>query len=189
MIFTMIHELFEHAFSTSLEMKVRFDIGLQFLFIRSRPSFLSRGLTMAIFHSSENSPVVRHRLTIFVMMGRQATSNCLRVLVGMMSNLQCLLFMFIITVHTSISVSGQKYTNMGISCCMGLYGMLMKFSLIFSILDRKNSAKSSASSSSVLLGGIGFCIVLPVSLLTRWKSPLVSFLQSRTFLLIDCFLK
>ena len=59
---------------------------------------------------------------------------------------------------------------------MALYaGMLMNVSLIASIFYRKNLAKSSASSSSVLLGGKGFCIVLPVSLLTRWKSSLVSF--------------
>ena len=145
---------------------------------------------MAVFHFSQNSVVVRDMLKIHVMMGMQATSICLRVLAGMMSNSQCLFFMFIIAVHTSISVSGQKDTNFGITCCTGLYAsVLMNFPLISSILDRKNSAKSSASFLSVLLSGKGFCVVLLVNLLTRWKSSLVSFLQSRTFLLIDCFLK
>ena len=41
---------------------------------------------MAVFHSSQNSPVVRDSLTIHVMMGRKTSSICLRVLVGMMSN-------------------------------------------------------------------------------------------------------
>ena len=49
--------------------------------------------------------------------------------------------MLIINVHISVSVSGQKDTNLEISCCMGLHaGMLINFSLIFSILERKNSA-------------------------------------------------
>ena len=68
--------------------------------------------------------------------------------------------------------------------CAALYaGLLMNVSLIFSILDRKNLAKSSASSSSVFLGSKGFCVVLPVSLLTRWRvlwcpscSPRLSYL-------------
>ena len=120
---------------------------------------------MAVFHSSQNS-IVRDRLTICVMMGRQASSIFLRVPVVMMSNSQCLFFMFIITVCTSISVNGHKDANLGVSCCAGLY-VLMKFSLIFSILDRKNLAKSSTSSLSVLLGGKRFCVVLPVSLLTN----------------------
>ena len=78
-----------------------------------------------------------------------------------------------------------KGCNLGVSCCEALYaGMLMKVLLIFSIFDRKNLAKSSASSSSVLLSGKGFYVVLPVSLLTRQKSTLVSFLQSKTLLLI-----
>ena len=78
-----------------------------------------------------------------------------------------------------------KDKNLEISSCMGLYaGMLVNCFLIFSILDRKNSMKSSDSSSYVLLGGIGFCAVLPVSLLTSWKSSVVSFLKSRNFLLI-----
>ena len=42
--------------------------------------------------------------------------------------------------------------------------------------DGKNLAKPSASSSSVLLSGKGLCVVLPVSLLTRQKSSLVSLL-------------
>ena len=70
--------------------------------------FLSKGLTTAVFHSSQNSPFVRDRFTIWVIMGRQASSICLRVLVGMMSSSQCLFFMFIMTVHTSISVSGER---------------------------------------------------------------------------------
>ena len=54
----------------------------------------------------------------------------LTTLAEMMSNSQCLFFMFIITVHTAVSVSGQKDTNLGISCCTGLYaGMLVNFPL------------------------------------------------------------
>ena len=60
---------------------------------------------MSVFHSSQNSPLVRDSLTIWVIVGRQASSICLRVLVGMMSNSQCL-FMFIMTVQTSVSVNG-----------------------------------------------------------------------------------
>ena len=113
-------------------------------------------------------------------MGRQASSICLRVLVGMMSSSQCLFFMAIITVHTPTSVSGWKDANLGVPCYVALYaGLLMNVSLMFSILDRKNLVKSSASSSSVLFSGKGFCVVLPLSLLTRQKSSLVSFLQSK----------
>ena len=105
-----------------------------------------------------------------------------------MSSSQCLFFMFIITVHTSTLVTGWKDANLEVSCCVALYaGLLMNVSLISSILDRKNLAKSSASSSSVLMGGKGFCVVLPVSLFTRQKSSLVSFFQSNILLLTDCF--
>ena len=38
---------------------------------------------------------------------------------------------------------------------------------------RKNLVQSSAGSSSVLLGGKGFCVVLPVSLLTKASSVFV----------------
>ena len=58
---------------------------------------------------------------------------------------------------------------------MALYaGLLVNASLIFSIFDRKNLAKLCASSSSILSSGKGFCVVLPVSLLSRQKSSLVS---------------
>ena len=65
----------------------------------------------------------------------------------------------------------------------------MNASLISYVFHRKNLAKSSAGSSFVLLGGKGFCDVLPISLLTRWKIFSMSFLQSKTPLLIDGFLK
>ena len=108
----------------------------------------------------------------------------------MMLSLQCLFFIFIMTAHTSDSASGQKDVNLDMLHCMASYdGVPVNDSLIFSILDRKNLAKSSESSSTVLLGGRGFCVVLPVSLLTRRKSSLVLFLQSRILLLIDCCLK
>ena len=88
---------------------------------------------------------------------------------------------------TSDSMSGQKDVKLGMLYCMASYdGVPVNDSLIFSILDRKNLAKSSASSSLVLLGGRGFCVVLPVSLLTWRKSSLVLFLQSRILLLINC---
>ena len=151
-------------------MRGRFDQSIGLVY-QVQARFLCRGLTMAVFHSSQNSPVVRDRLTIWIIVGREASSICLRVLVGMMSNSQCLFFMFIMTVHASVSVSGCEDENLRVSCCAGLYnGMFMNFSLIFSIFDRKNLVKCFASSSSVLLGGKGFCVVLPISLLTRWKS-------------------
>ena len=119
-------------------MKGRFDIGLYFLFIRSTLGFLSRGLTTTVFHSLQNSPLVRDRLTIWVIVGRQASGICLRVLVRMMSSSQCLFFMCIIIVCTSISVSGWKDANLGVTYCAALYaGMLMNVSLIFSVSDKE----------------------------------------------------
>ena len=150
----------------------------------------SRGLTPVTFQSSQNSPFVRDRLTICVMAGRQASSICLRVLLGMMSSLQCLSFIFIMTAHTSDSMSGQKDVNFGLLYCKATYGgVSINDSLIFFILDRKYLVKSSVSSSSVLLGCKRFCAVLPISLLTRRKGSLALFLQSSILLLIDCCLK
>ena len=94
------------------------------------------------------------------------------------------------TAHTLNSVSGQKDENLDMLCCKAAYdGVSMSDSrYFFLILDRKYPAKSSASSSSVLLGGKGFCAVLPISLLTRRKSSLALFLQSNILLLNDCCL-
>ena len=89
-------------------------------------------MTTATFQSLQNSPFVRDRLTIYVMTGRQASSICLRVLVGMMSSLQCLFFIFIMTVHTSDSVSGHKDVNLGLLYCKAAYDSVsMNDSLIF----------------------------------------------------------
>ena len=63
------------------------------------------------------------------------------------------------------------------------------FLLFFSILDKKYPVKSSASSSLVLLGGRGFCAMLPMSLLARRNSSLALPLQSSILLLNDCHLK
>ena len=94
------------------------------------------------------------------------------------------------TAHTSDSVSGKKDVNLGMLGSNAAYDdVSMSDSLIFSILDRKYMAKSSAGSSLVLLGGKGFCAVLPIGLLTRRKISLALFLQSSILLLNDSCLK
>ena len=131
MVFTVTQELFEHAFFYKFRDEWQVWYWSVVIVYQIQARFLSTGLTMAVFHSSQNSPNARDRLMIWVITGRQASSICLRVLLGWCLVHKCLFFIFIITVCTSISVSDWKEENLGVSWCMALYvGMLVNASLI-----------------------------------------------------------
>ena len=58
------------ARSTILEMNARLLTGLKFCLISSKPIFLIRGLTTAVFHLVLNSLLVSEVLTILVIRGQ-----------------------------------------------------------------------------------------------------------------------
>ena len=155
------------------------------------PRFLSRDLTTAVFHCSQNCPIVRDRLAIWVVMGRQPSSICLRVLVRMKSSSQCLFFMFIITVDTSTTVSGRKDANLGESpavqpCMLVCWWMFPLFSQywIWRIWQRLLPVPH-------LFCWVAWHFVL-CGLLVCWLEGRVLWCPScipRLLLLIDCFLK
>ena len=83
----------------------------------------------------------------------------------MVSSSQLLFFISIISLCILQGVSGKKFVNFSTSVSVGLYAVtvLIYSPILLIFFSRKNVAKSSASFSSVLHGGIGFSIIFPDS--------------------------
>ena len=74
--------------SVTLEMDVRLLTGLKLGKLNSNPSFLSKGLTTAVFHSLQNSPLPREMLTILVISVITFGSIFFNITVGIASSSQ-----------------------------------------------------------------------------------------------------
>ena len=118
-------------FSISFERKQKLDTGLQFLWIRSRPTFLSMDLTMA-------APCVWEMLTYCIIVLKHLGGSCFSKLVGIGSSLQDLVFMLNVSFLTSSSVRVANLLNNGAFHGLAVYfSVSSKSSLIAFILLRK----------------------------------------------------
>ena len=145
---------------------------------------------MASFQSVMKSPLVSDMLTMCVMHGRQAVIISFNISVLIWSSLQFLVFILIISLLTSSSMSGLKLVSFGLLVsAMGQYCEVpVKDCHILVILLEKNSAKLSAISSLVLPSGSGFWVLHPLRLFTILKSCLVSLMLSIICFVIICLL-
>ena len=139
----------------------------------------------------EKAPSVSDLFMSLVIVSIISGTIVLNRLAGTESVSQVLVFIALIILITSSSVSGVRL-NRGVNLSSdGSYlGCPCKLDLIFSIFSIKKSANIFAKSSSDWLGGNGFSDFVLVKLVTRAYKLLVSCLQSSTFsvsvfLLID----
>ena len=143
------------AHSTILEMNARLLTGLKFCLISSKPIFLIRGLTTAVFHLVLNSLLVSEVLTILVIRGQTVGRIFLSMLVGMSSSLQDLDFICLIIRAVCFSINGANFLSNGtdVSVIASYWVIPLNSSLICKILFWKKFTKSSARSSFVLCVG------------------------------------
>ena len=125
-------------FSTTFERKLRLDTGLHFLWIRSRPAFLSRRSDNGCLPPLLNTSCVWDILNICMTVLKYFGSNCFNKSVGIGSSLQVLVVMLNISFLTSSLVRGANLLNKGAFDGLGVYcSVSSKSSLTVSLLLRK----------------------------------------------------
>ena len=129
----------------------------------------------------EKAPSVSDLFISLVIISTIYGTIFLNRLVGIGSVSQVLVFIALMVLITSSSVTGVRLNRGVILSSDGSYlGCPSKLDLIFSIFSMKKSANIFAKSSSDWLGGNGFSDFVPVKLATRTYKPSVSCLQSFT---------
>ena len=137
----------------------------------SRPDFLSRGFTIALFQMHGKVPEVKDKLISLVINGRKTSGCVFSSLVGMISDKQVVGFALDSSHLTSLRVTDLKDNILGRS--FGKVKGTLRWSsglkdlCMVSILSWKKHAKPSASDASEP-GGIGFP---PCSLVRESNSP------------------
>ena len=179
-------------FSINFDRKGRLLTGLKLVLISSRPTFLSRGFTSAIFQLDAKTPWPNDTLTSFVMNSTINGAIFFNRFIGISSSSQDLDGILVMTFKTSSEDIGLKEENVGTADSDGSYsGKSSRSFLIFCIFPIKNSANSLASSSSSKVSGSGFWLAvlvrLAMSLYNFLVSPLQSLISSLIEVILACF--
>ena len=154
-------------------MNERLLTGLKLDNRRSKPAFLRRAWTIAVFHLDAKMPLSSDRFTILMIGAIIVSRTCLTVVVGIASNSHDLLAISVIHFVTSFTVTcSNLYRNAFAVACRSYVGYPSRLSLILSIFSIKKSINPFASMSSLSESRKGESRILPM----RWFTWFYSFL-------------